>query len=526
MSTLIVNPNYKPHAKQILLHNAPLSTDGLSITLFGGSRGGGKSAAILADAVMFCNAYPGAKACILREDLRAVRQSFLDKLPSLFPQQVGDIKLYEYKENSSSYYPGRSIVFPNGSYITFQRVANYQEARQFQGYEFQFLAVDEVTKFDERTINYLLTTVRSPMLTSKYTGKQYQIPTKIIFGANPGGPGHKWVKQRFIEPTVVQYDAVTGAPLKTKDHITFIEHPESDKKTKVTVRFIPSSYKDNPYVADSYVANLMMQPEHMQKMDLFGNWDVVAGKMFELDEKQIVDVKLAKTIIDDLDGNYEIFISIDWGYNPSYHSAQWHVVMPDQRALTFMEMYGQDLIFEDFVKEINKKSEGMYISGTLLPHDMFRSGDRYRDDKGKAIGETKADVFDHFNLNPISVDSGKGKVLMRNDKIHSSTKLINEDGVPKFRISKGCKNLIEEFDMAVFDEFNPGMISKQSKDHALDAYGLFLIYYSDDISPIGYESLIKDNRPKIIRLLEEEEEELEQQEEDNLSIALDNLYDF
>ena len=115
---------------------------------------------------------------------------------------------------------------------------------------------------------------------------------------------------------------------------------------------------------------------------------------------------------------------------------------------------------------------------------------------------------------------------MRNDKIHSSTKLINEDGVPKFRISKGCKNLIEEFDMAVFDEFNPGMISKQSKDHALDAYGLFLIYYSDDISPIGYESLIKDNRPKIIRLLEEEEEELEQQEEDNLSIALDNLYDF
>jgi hypothetical protein len=70
------------------------------------------------------------------------------------------------------------------------------------------------------------------------------------------------------------------------------------------------------------------------------------------------------------------------------------------------------------------------------------------------------------------------------------------------------------------------MISKQSKDHALDAYGLFLIYYSDDISPIGYESMIKDNRPKIIRLLEEEEEELEQQEEDNLSIALDNLYDF
>ena len=90
---------------------------------------------ILADAFLFATTYPGAKICILRENLDAVKQSFLDKLPSLFPQEVDGHVIYEYKEKSSSIAAplSRSVVFPNGSYITFQRVANYQEALSKQG---------------------------------------------------------------------------------------------------------------------------------------------------------------------------------------------------------------------------------------------------------------------------------------------------------------------------------------------------------------------------------------------------------
>ena len=52
-NTLTVVPNYKPHAKQMLLHNAPVSYDDIWIILYGGSRGGGKSAGILSDAFLF-----------------------------------------------------------------------------------------------------------------------------------------------------------------------------------------------------------------------------------------------------------------------------------------------------------------------------------------------------------------------------------------------------------------------------------------------------------------------------------------
>jgi phage terminase large subunit len=523
-NTITVVPNYKPHNKQLMLHNAPVSYNDLWIILYGGARGSGKSAGALADAFMFAQTYPGAKIGIFREALDAVKQSFLDKLPNLFPQFAQGVQLYDYKEKSSSWYPSRSIVFPNGSYITLQRVASYAEAREKQGWEFHYLIVDEVTKHEERTIDYMLTMVRSATVQNKYTGKPIKIPTKVVFGCNPGGIGHTWVKERFIDPTVVRYDE-HYTPTQTKDKVEEVVSPKDGKIIRRYVRFIPASYKDNPFLNESYVANLMALPEHQKQMDMYGNWNVVAGKVFDLKEEQRIEPRLIKRDLEALGEHLEIFISIDWGFQPSFHSALWHAVLPDKRVVTFKEMYGQKLVFEDFVKEIAKQSEGMEISATCLPHDMFRQGDRYRDDKGRVIGETKSDVFDSEGLNPISVESGKGKVQMRYDKIHSAMTLRNPDGVYKFKVSKVCNNLIDELDKAVYDDVDPTQLARASKDHALDAYGLFLIYYSDDIEPIGFESVKVDNRSHLQRILEEDEEELERQEEEELSMSVDNMFD-
>ena len=158
---------------------------------------------------------------------------------------------------------------------------------------------------------------------------------------------------------------------------------------------------------------------------------------------------------------------------------------------------------------------------------MFRSGDRYRDNTGHIIGETKSDVFEYYNLAPIPVESGKGKVQMRYDKIYSATELKNEDGVYKFRISKTCTNLIEELDNAVHDDIDPTQMAKACRDHAIDDFGLFLVFYSDDIEPIGFDSVVKENKPYLQALLEEDERRLEEQEEDGYVIdANPDDYDF
>lgn len=297
------------------------------------------------------------------------------------------------------------------------------------------------------------------------------------------------------------------------------------KKIKRFIRFIPASYKDNPFLNTSYVANLQALPEHQKQLDMYGNWDTVTGRMFDLKPEQIISPYEVNQDLKDFAGHIEIFISIDWGYKPSYHSAHWHAVFPDHRVITFKELYGQTLVFEDFVEEIRKQSEDFYISATCLPHDMFREGDRYRDNSGKIIGETKADVFEAAGLNPVPVASGKGKVQLRYDKIHSAVELKTTDGVYKFRISKICTNLIDELEHAVHSDIDPTTLAHACKDHAIDDFGLFLVYYSDDIEPLGFDSLIKDNRSYLQKLLDEDERQLEEDEEDAFYVGVDSFWD-
>lgn len=530
MALASVNPKYKPHAKQMLLHNAPVSWEDIVIILFGGAKGGGKSAGILMDAVLFCTTYPGAKAMILRENLSAVKQSFLDKLPTLLPQYVYDdkgnkIQVYEYKEKGGRY-PDRTIVFPNGSYITFQRVENYNEALAKQGWEVHYLGIDEVTKQEKRSVMYLLSLLRSAEVFNPYTGKPLRIPTKAVFGCNPGGPGHRWVKEMFIDTTVIEKDPITNAPLRTRDHISYIESPDGED-VKVTIRFIPARWEDNTNLSKSYRAILMMASEHKRKMDMDGNWDVVAGRMFNYEEDSFLHVQDALRLISNDSEVKDIYLSVDWGYNDR-HSVLWHCVFVDTSVITFKLKSGRLQIFEEFVKEIAEMCEGLYITASLLPHDMFRA-ERYRDDSGKIIGETKSEVFEHYDLNPVSVMSGKGTVEYRYDKIHSASVLTMErEGkeIKRFRISRGCSSLINELNEAVYDDNNLTYIDSSCEDHDLDAFGLFLVYYSQDIAPLDLnQKKVVDARPKWERRLAEEEERLMQSDSSNRTIGLASEYD-
>lgn len=535
-------PNYEPFPKQMLLHNAPTSYNELIVILYGGQRRAGKSAGILADAVMFAMTYPGAKICILRESIDAVKQSFLDKLPTLFPPTFEGETVYTYKEKSGNMDAplSRSVVFPNGSYITFQRVANYAEAIDKQGYEFHYLAIDELTKQEERTFDYLLTAVSSAKIRNAVTGKELRIPTKVVCGCNPGGIGHKWVKRRFIDTTVTKYsDDGHNTPLETKDYFELTtvpdrDHPGKTKEIKTTVRFIPASWKDNIHINDSYVAILDKLPEHKKEMDMYGNWEIVAGRLFDFGPESYIDKWTAMEMIRKYDP--DIYISIDWGYKPSYHSAGWYAVFSDHRAIRFKELYGQELIFEDFVKEIKTMSKDYHIVGTCLPHDMFRHGDRYKDDNGRIIGEMKSDVFTYHGLNPMGIESGKGKVDMRFDKIHSASRLNLEDGNRRIQITSDCEALKQELDTAITDEINPTRMAKGTLDHAIDEFGLFLVMYSQDIAPISIEDIeTKDERPKMVRKLDEdyklalrraEDTVGYGQVDDDITISLEEDYDF
>jgi hypothetical protein len=154
-------------------------------------------------------------------------------------------------------------------------------------------------------------------------------------------------------------------------------------------------------------------------------------------------------------------------------------------------------------------SQGFHIVGTCLPHDLYRHGDKYRDESGRIIGEMKSDLFEYAGLTPIGVTSGKGTVDMRFDKIHSASQIKMDSGIKKFRITYSCQALRDELDEAVFKDDGTGRIDQNNKDHALDEYGLFLTMYSEDISPLSVEDFVKpDLRDRTIAKIEDEFEEL------------------
>lgn len=83
----------------------------------------------------------------------------------------------------------------------------------------------------------------------------FDVPLRMRAATNPGGPGHEWVRDRFIDP-------------KTKEETAF---------------FVPARLSDNPSLdRESYMENL----QHLTNVDrerlIRGDWDITEeGDMFE-----------------------------------------------------------------------------------------------------------------------------------------------------------------------------------------------------------------------------------------------------
>jgi hypothetical protein len=98
------------------------------------------------------------------------------------------------------------------------------------------------------------------------------IPLEVFITTNPYGPGHNWVKKRFIDP------APYGRIVRTEFEI---EKPggggERVKVSRSQVAIF-GSWRENPYLDAKYIAGMMSERNQAKKKAwLDGNWDVVAG---------------------------------------------------------------------------------------------------------------------------------------------------------------------------------------------------------------------------------------------------------
>ena len=271
---------YTPFPKQGEFHASPAK-----YRLFGGAAGPGKSKALLMEAMMQAQEHPGANTLLLRRTFPELEQSLLLYFRRDIPREL-------YKSYNESKHV---VTWTNGSTTRFGYCQNENDVYQYQGAEFLFIGIDELTLFTLRQWQFLTSRNRCPMPGA--------FPC-MADATNPCNIGHAWVKSLWID----------------KQPASGLDLPESYDPADYD--FIPARVTDNPIYAgdENYLKTLRALPSHLKRAFLDGDWDVFAGQYFDRFDYSR-HVGRAEQI--DWKPWWPRWISIDWGFeHPA--AAYWH----------------------------------------------------------------------------------------------------------------------------------------------------------------------------------------------------------
>jgi len=212
--------------------------------LFGGAAGGGKSIALLMDALQYAQV-PGYAALLMRRTYPELAAA--GGLIPVSKEWLGPTNAV-YNESRHQW------TFPGGVTLSFTHVQNDKAADLIgRGPTYQGLYYDEATTFSEYQYRTIQSRLRRPE-----SGPLSRVPLKVRAATNPGGESHSFFKQRFL---------VEDRP------------------------FVRSLLTDNPGIDQAgYRQSLeeALDPVQLARM-LDGDWDIVeAGEVFDRGAAPIV----------------------------------------------------------------------------------------------------------------------------------------------------------------------------------------------------------------------------------------------
>ncbi len=298
--------NRTPHPEDWRPHVGPQSRFlGLRCfeALYGGAAGGGKSDALLVDAIRYVGRGYGRnyKALILRRTFPPLERELIPRSYVLYPRLGGQF-------NRAS----KTWTFPGGETVHFGHCQHEFDVHQYQGVAWQFVGFDELTQFYESQYLYLIGRTRSA----------HSVPIRLRATTNPGGDGHEWVFRRFgawLDPASVlrgdpgkvlwfyrdeggaehSVDRDTADAMNAEhDAATVAERKERGLPRVIGRTFVPASLADNPTLAaDGVYARGLEELDPVTRAQLRdGNWLIkpAAGHYFKRAWFQFVDLAPAE----------------------------------------------------------------------------------------------------------------------------------------------------------------------------------------------------------------------------------------
>ena len=415
--------------------------------LYGGAAGGGKSDAIIIEALRQVNV-PHYKCLILRKTFPQLRE-LIDKSLNYYPQIFRKVSY-----NASAH----QWTFPSGAKVIFGSMNRPADKIQYQGQAYDVIIFDELTHFTFDEYIYLFSRCRP-----NGPGTECYIRST----ANPGGIGHGWVKERFI---------TAGAPNTTIWSEQEWTDPEGKTHTAKQSRvFIPSSVFDNPALLRNdpdYVQRLAALPEAERKALLYGDWDSFSGQVFcewINDSKHYKDHEHTHVIEPfRIPKNWTVWCGLDWGYTRPF-SVGWYAIDEYKRMYRIREYYGCTGTPNTGVKmepqAVAKEIRAIEADDpNLKSRKIYRVGDPaiWGSQTGNSIGEMMDETGVHFE---------KGEHSRIDGKMQCHYRLAFDDyDRPMFYCFSTCKHFIRTVPNLVYDEKNVEDIDTDGEDHIYDEW--------------------------------------------------------
>ncbi len=426
--------------------------------LYGGAAGGGKSDALLTEALRQVNV-SNYRALILRKTYPQLSE-LIDRSRELYsaayPKAV---------YNDSKHFWN----FPSGAKIYFGAMQHTKDRINYQGKRYDFIAFDELTHFTWDEYSYMFSRNRP----SGGGTRCY-----IRATTNPGGIGHSWVKERFITA------APPLTPIKTKMQITDPDGKQIEmERSRI---FVPSTVFDNAELLKNdpnYLANLSLLPEKEKKALLYGDWDSFAGQVFtewKNDSSHYLDRKYTHVITPFcIPKEWKIYRGFDFGYSRPF-ATEWMAVDHDGRIYVIAELYGCT----------KTPNEGVRYTPQEIAAAIKRMEREHPNLKGRKIhgiadpaiskAETGESIADMFAREGVFFDYGDNERLAGKMQFHYRFS-FDSDGVPMMYVFNTCPGFIRTVPSLVYDQVNVEDIDSSGEDHIYDCVRYVLM--ENPISP-------------------------------------------
>jgi hypothetical protein len=414
---------YPQAGPQLAAFNARWCTE----LFYGGARGGGKSDFLLGDFLQDVDRYKANWRGVLFRKTYDELEEIIHRSFEIFPQTGAEFAAVK-----------RTWFWKNGAFLKMRYMERMQDAARYQGHQYSFIAFDELTNWnDPAPYDAVKACLRNAQGEIKHK--------RIRASGNPGGAGHTWVKERFVDPNPLGYE------------------PVFDSVTEMTRMYVPAKVSDNTKLIENdptYVGRLRASgsPE-LVRCWLEGDWNVVVGAYFA--EFSVVRHVVKPFRIPE---HWIKFMSFDWG-SASPFSCDWFAVsdgtipqFPRGALVQYRQWYGAE--------SANK--------GLKLRNEDIARGILAREKEHLTYRVADPSIFEHKGGISIAEQMAKGGIMFQrgdNKRVAGwsqlRSRLIGQEDKPMIFWFTTCSDVIRTLPSLQHDRHNPEDLDTESEDHCL-----------------------------------------------------------